>query len=323
LHKEREEAKQLITRQNHAYGDSYGGSPNPLVETCQRDVRASDHYILILGERYGTRMTERGGKSVTELEFEAAEEAGLSIHVFFLGYVSDLCQHQAAQSEFPFACRYAVAALPTLRRLPPISLDDLQAVIDSPDFFQDGSPYFKGIWMQAADPPLGQQAILQAIAQESKDLQQLAAETGLSEDTAKEALRTLVAHDVIESVGSNRSQSGKALTSPITCVTTGMLSSWLGKPVRSRLAFTPIRIAGKPCMSRVVPSITTPGRFINASWCAARTTSTWVVSGATSWVDILTPRTLGSGGKKFALFMVVDDAVEGNVTDGRAVPEGC
>jgi hypothetical protein len=79
----------------------------------------------------------------------------------------------------------------------PISLDDLQAVIDSPDFFQDGSPYFKGIWMQAADPPLGQQAILQALAQESKDLQQLAAETGVSEDTAKEALRTLVAHDVV------------------------------------------------------------------------------------------------------------------------------
>ncbi|MCX5960866.1 MAG: ATP-binding protein, partial [Cyanobacteria bacterium] len=73
----------------------------------------------------------------------------------------------------------------------PISLDDLQAVIDSPDFFQDGSPYFKGIWMQAADHPLGQQAILKALAQESKDLQQLAAETGLSEDVAKEALSTL------------------------------------------------------------------------------------------------------------------------------------
>ena len=55
LKKEREEAKKLITRRNHAYGDSYGGSPDPLVETCQRDVRASDHYILILGERYGTR----------------------------------------------------------------------------------------------------------------------------------------------------------------------------------------------------------------------------------------------------------------------------
>jgi len=89
LQKEREEAKQLITRQNHAYGDSYGGSPDPLVETCQRDVRASDHYILILGERYGTRRPEHGGKSVTELEFEAAVKAGRSLHAFFLGFVSD------------------------------------------------------------------------------------------------------------------------------------------------------------------------------------------------------------------------------------------
>jgi formylglycine-generating enzyme required for sulfatase activity len=89
LQKEREAAKQLITRQNHAYGDSYGGSPDPLVETCQGDVRASDHYILILGERYGTRRSEHGGMSVTELEFEAAVEAGLSLHAFFLDFVSD------------------------------------------------------------------------------------------------------------------------------------------------------------------------------------------------------------------------------------------
>jgi hypothetical protein len=79
----------------------------------------------------------------------------------------------------------------------PISLDDLLAVIDSPDFFQDGTPYFKGIWMQAADAPFGQQAILKALSQESKDLQQLVAETGLSEDAAKEALGTLTAHDVV------------------------------------------------------------------------------------------------------------------------------
>jgi hypothetical protein len=38
---------------------------------------------------------------------------------------------------------------------------------------------------------------------------------------------------------------------------------------------------------------------------------------------MLSPRTLGSGGKKFALFMVVDEAVERNVSDGQAVPEGC
>ncbi|MFI0404169.1 MAG: DUF4062 domain-containing protein, partial [Cyanobium sp.] len=89
LRKEREEAKNLITRRNHAYGDSYGGSTDPLVPTCQRDVRASDHYVLILGERYGTRRAEHGNKSVTELEFEAAMEAGLTLHAFFLGFVSD------------------------------------------------------------------------------------------------------------------------------------------------------------------------------------------------------------------------------------------
>ncbi|MEY4354522.1 MAG: hypothetical protein RLZZ609_2763 [Cyanobacteriota bacterium] len=89
LKKEREEAKKLITRRNHAYGDSYGGSPDPLVTTCQRDVRASDHYVLILGERYGTRRPEHGNKSVTELEFEAAVEAGLTLHAYFLGYCLD------------------------------------------------------------------------------------------------------------------------------------------------------------------------------------------------------------------------------------------
>ncbi len=73
----------MITRQKHAYGDSYGGSPDPLVETCQRDVRASDHYVLILGKRYGRRRSEHGGKSVTELEYEAALAAGLSVHAFF------------------------------------------------------------------------------------------------------------------------------------------------------------------------------------------------------------------------------------------------
>ena len=89
LQKEREQAKQLITRRYHAYRDSYGGSTEPVVETCQGDVRRSDHYILILGERYGSRRPEHGGRSVTELEFEAAIECGRSLHAFFLNFVSD------------------------------------------------------------------------------------------------------------------------------------------------------------------------------------------------------------------------------------------
>jgi hypothetical protein len=109
LKKEREEAKKLITHRNHAYGDSYGGSPEPLVEPCQRDVRASDHYILIIGERYGTRRPEHGGRSVTELEFEAAVEAGRSLHAFYLGFVSDARNGIEREAE-------AQAALTAFRR---------------------------------------------------------------------------------------------------------------------------------------------------------------------------------------------------------------
>lgn len=42
------------------------------MEACQRDMRKSDHYILILGQRYGSRRAVHGAKSVTELEYEAA-----------------------------------------------------------------------------------------------------------------------------------------------------------------------------------------------------------------------------------------------------------
>ena len=51
--------------------------------------------------------------------------------------------------------------------------------------------------MQAADLPLGQQTILQALAEERNDLQRLTGDIGFSEDMAKEALRIFVAHDVV------------------------------------------------------------------------------------------------------------------------------
>jgi formylglycine-generating enzyme required for sulfatase activity len=145
LKKEREEAKELITRRNHAYGDSYGGSPDPLVETCQRDVRASDHYVLILGERYGTRRAEHGGKSVTELEFEAALDAGLSLHAFFLGFVSDSRNGIERDAE-------AQAALEAFRR----RVSDKCVPVDCSDH-EDGRSgwrvFREAITTLAANPP--------------------------------------------------------------------------------------------------------------------------------------------------------------------------
>ena len=161
LKKERAEAKELITRRNHAYGDSYGGSPDPLVETCQRDVRASDHYVLILGERYGTRRPERGNKSVTELEFEAAVDAGLSLHAYFLGYCWDTRNGIERDPE-------ALAALEAFKR----RVSDHCVPVDCSDH-EDGRSgwevFSEAINALAANPPLkpGERALGNAPARRS------------------------------------------------------------------------------------------------------------------------------------------------------------
>jgi hypothetical protein len=86
----------------------------------------------------------------------------------------------------------------------PISLHDLQAVIQSSEFFQDGGAYFTGVWGQAEDQPPGQTQILKALCQESKDVSQLVGETGLSTETVKAALKTLEDHDVVGSTEAQR-----------------------------------------------------------------------------------------------------------------------
>ena len=145
LQKEREQAKQLITRRYHAYRDSYGGSTEPVVETCQGDVRRSDHYILILGERYGSRRPEHGGKSVTELEFEAAIESGRSLHAFFLNFVTDSRNGIERDPE-------AIQALESFRkrvRKHCIPLD----CQDMPDGRTGWEVFVEGITSLAASPP--------------------------------------------------------------------------------------------------------------------------------------------------------------------------
>ncbi|MFN9244535.1 MAG: DUF4062 domain-containing protein, partial [Cyanobacteriota bacterium] len=146
LKKEREEAKKLITRRKHAYGDSYGGSADPLVETCQRDVWASDHYVLILGERYGTRLPEHRNKSVTELEFEAAVEAGLTLHAFFLGFVSDARHGIERDPE-------AMDALAAFRRLVSDHCVPVDCV-DQEDGRSGPQVFTESITALAANPPL-------------------------------------------------------------------------------------------------------------------------------------------------------------------------
>ena len=76
---------------------------------------------------------------------------------------------------------------------------DVQAVIDQPEFFAQGKPYFAGVWAQANHDAPGQQAILKALAThpDGLELDDLHAAVGLDSATFAAALATLQNHDVV------------------------------------------------------------------------------------------------------------------------------
>lgn len=81
------------------------------------------------------------------------------------------------------------------------SLNDVQAVIQAPDFFRDGNAYFTGVWIQAkeSDPPT-QITVLQALApsETGLSLDKLIQKTELSGEEVKYALESLKRHDVVK-----------------------------------------------------------------------------------------------------------------------------
>ncbi|NEO27201.1 MAG: AAA family ATPase, partial [Kamptonema sp. SIO4C4] len=85
------------------------------------------------------------------------------------------------------------------------TVEDVEAVINHPDFFRQGRYYFEGVWKQAADGATGQRDILQVLATEREGLtletltQRLSFETA----TVQEALKTLQRHDVVQEQGGN------------------------------------------------------------------------------------------------------------------------
>jgi hypothetical protein len=95
-------------------------------------------------------------------------------------------------------------------RDPVFSVEDVEAVINDPEFFKRGRYYFDGVWGQAARGASGQQAILRALAPHPKGLNLDELRTQLDEivcathvsplqkETLQEALKTLTRHDVIQ-----------------------------------------------------------------------------------------------------------------------------
>ncbi len=85
-------------------------------------------------------------------------------------------------------------------RDPVFTVEDVEAVINDPEFFKRGRYYFDGVWGQAARGASGQQAILKVLAPHPQGLNidALAQATGMEEKTLQEALKTLKRHDVVE-----------------------------------------------------------------------------------------------------------------------------
>jgi hypothetical protein len=78
------------------------------------------------------------------------------------------------------------------------TVEDVEAVINAPEFYRDGNAYFNGVWVQAeTSEPTGQVDILKALSHTSLSLNAIADKTGLALEQVQAALETLQRHDVI------------------------------------------------------------------------------------------------------------------------------
>ncbi len=80
------------------------------------------------------------------------------------------------------------------------NLSDVEAVINSPEFYRDGNAYFSGVWRQAEiDESTGQPEVLRILAQSETDMavEDLASQSGLALETVHQALNSLKRHDVV------------------------------------------------------------------------------------------------------------------------------
>ncbi len=81
---------------------------------------------------------------------------------------------------------------------PIFNSEDLQKVLDSPEFYSIGNAYFRGIWQQAFTSSVpGQIEILQQLAIQPMSASQLTQATGFPVSKVASALRILQEHDVV------------------------------------------------------------------------------------------------------------------------------
>jgi CRP-like cAMP-binding protein len=118
-----------------------------------------------------------------------------------------------------------------IEREPRFSFADVELIINSPDFYDEGDAYFAGIWRLAENRSTGQRAILTVLAKGRATTDTLASLTGLSVEQTMIALRTLRRHDIVRRIDefylSYSNQPENILTDDMWDFTVELMRRWI------------------------------------------------------------------------------------------------